>query len=306
MEASRQPYAAARSAGGLTMLSIMSPLTGLAVEMVLAWRFGASATVDAFRVGSLLIYFGQQIFIFQILPNVIVPVFAEHRARGEEKEAWHIAFSLMNLLLMPTVLVCVVVFMFPSRIVHLLGPGLVSEARNSATIFVRWFVFTYIPLVWSGVAGWVLYSYGIFWLPTALQIFSNVVLVVMILACGRWVGPVSLVAGILLASVGAAVISALRLMLLGRQVGVRYSFRIDARVGKTVHLALPLLAMLVLAQWGVIVISQVLSELPGRYARHLWLCMENGSHGHPPSECPGDCVVPQFCPELAFVRRRVP
>ena len=49
MERARKPYATAKSASALTALSVLSPLAGLAVEMALAFRFGASVTVDAFR-----------------------------------------------------------------------------------------------------------------------------------------------------------------------------------------------------------------------------------------------------------------
>jgi putative peptidoglycan lipid II flippase len=262
MESSRQPYATARSATGLTALSVLSPLVGLAVETALAWHFGASATVDAFRVGSLLIFFGQQIFIFQILPNVIVPVFAEHRARGEEQEAWHISFSLAHLFFIPTVLLSLFLFVSPSVIVHFLGPGLVGEARDSAILFVRWFALAYIPLVWSGVAAGVLYAYRIFWLPTASQLLNNALLVIIILVFGQWLGPVSLVLGMLLASVGAGVLYAVRLVLLVRQLRVHYSFRIHAGVRKTFHFALPLLGTLILVQWGGIILNRVLSELP--------------------------------------------
>ena len=37
-----QPYAATRSVAILTVLSVLSPLSGLVMEMVLAWRYVAS------------------------------------------------------------------------------------------------------------------------------------------------------------------------------------------------------------------------------------------------------------------------
>ena len=54
MERARKPYATAKSASVLTVLSTLSPLAGLAAEVVLAWCFGASATVDAFRIAALV------------------------------------------------------------------------------------------------------------------------------------------------------------------------------------------------------------------------------------------------------------
>ncbi len=265
MERPRNPHATARSVAVLSGLSALSPLAGLAVEMALAWGFGASATVDAFRIGSLLMLFGQQLFVDQILPNVIVPLFAEYRAQAKGKEAWCVAFSLANLLFIPIVLVSLFLFVFPDSVVGLLGPGLAEEARATAVLFIRWFALAYIPLVWCGMAAGLLYAHGIFWLPVASQLLSNMVLVIVILAFGRGLGPASLVFGVLLATLGRGALYAARLVPLIRRAEVRFSFQVHARhpgVRKALRLALPLLGTLVLGQWSAIVVNRVLSELP--------------------------------------------
>jgi peptidoglycan biosynthesis protein MviN/MurJ (putative lipid II flippase) len=92
--------------------------------MALAWRFGASATVDAFRIAALVVLFGQQIFVIQILPSLIIPLFTEYRAQRNEREAWLIVWSLTNLLLVPTALISAFLFVRPDAVVQLLGPGL--------------------------------------------------------------------------------------------------------------------------------------------------------------------------------------
>src|SRR2546422_5957109 len=130
---SRNHYATARAATTLSGLAVLSPLAGLAVEISLAWRFGASPTVDAFRIGALLLTFGQQLFVFQILPHAVVPVFAEYRARGQEKEAWHVALSLANLLAVPALLISLITFLWPEPVVQLLAPGITGEGRAVAS-----------------------------------------------------------------------------------------------------------------------------------------------------------------------------
>src|SRR3989454_5330676 len=150
---SRNHYATARAAATLSGLAVLSPLAGLAVEIALAWRFGASPTVDAFRIGMLLLVFGQQLFVIQILPHAVVPVFAEYRGRGQEKEAWHVVLSVANLLLVPAILFSVLVFFHPEPIVGLLAPGLAGEGRGTAAGVVRWFLAPASLLVLDGVAG---------------------------------------------------------------------------------------------------------------------------------------------------------
>src|ERR1700691_181337 len=119
-----ETYATARSAVGLTVLSLVSPITGLAVEMAIALHFGTSATVDAYRVALAIVYIGQQFFMGMLFPNIFVPLFAEYRLRGEEAEAWSAAISLVGLLLIPTVLASVAMFAWPARMASLLAPGL--------------------------------------------------------------------------------------------------------------------------------------------------------------------------------------
>ena len=258
-------YATARAATTLSGLAVLSPLAGLAVEISLAWRFGASPTVDAFRIGMLLLVFGQQLFVIQILPHVVVPVFAEYRARGQEKEAWHVALSLANLLIVPAILVSVFVFFYPEAIVGLLAPGLAGEAREMASVFVRWFMPAASLLVWSGAATGVLYAHRVFWLPPAIQLVGNVAIVLSVLSLGRTLGALSLVIGVLVSAVMGAMVCLVKLIPLMRQAGALFPWKLDVThpgVRKMLTLALPLLETVLLGQWAGIVINRVLSELP--------------------------------------------
>src|SRR5712692_10467137 len=78
----------------LTSVQILSPAAGLLAEIVLAWRFGASGVVDAYRLTVLLLVYGQQFFVSHILPFVIVPIFAECRAKNREQDAWAMADAI--------------------------------------------------------------------------------------------------------------------------------------------------------------------------------------------------------------------
>jgi len=235
------------------------------VEISLAWRFGTSPTVDAFRVGALLLIFGQQLFVFQILPHTVVPVFAEYRSLGQEKQAWHVALSLANLLAVPALLISVLAFLWPERVVAVLAPGLAGEARATACLFIRWFLLTYAPMVWSGVAAGVLYAHKVFWLPPAAQVVSNALLVVSVLTLGRTLGAICLVLGVLFSAVFGLVFYAGKLLPLMRQAGARFPWKFDTvhpGVRKSLRLALPLLGMVLLMHWTSVVLTRALSQLP--------------------------------------------
>ncbi len=259
------PYSTARATATLSGLAALSPLAGIVVEIALAWRFGASPTVDAFRIGMLLLLFGQQLFVIQILPHAVVPVFAEYRARGQEKEAWHVALSLANLLVVPAILFSLLVFFHPEPIVGLLAPGLAGEARELAAMFVRWFLPTTSLLVWSGVVAGVLYAHRVFWLPPATQLAGNVAIVLSILSLGRTLGAGSLVLGVMVSAVISATLYLVKLIPLMRQADARFTWRLDSThpgVRRALRLALPLLGTVLLGQWSAMVMNRVLTELP--------------------------------------------
>ncbi len=261
----RNPFATARAASTLSALAVLSPLAGMAVEITLAWRFGTSPAVDAFRIGALLLVFGQQLFVIQILPHAVVPVFAEYRAQRQEKEAWQVALALGNLLLVPTLLASLLVFVHPEPVVRLLAPGLTGEAKATAALFIRCFFPACATLVWSGVAAGILYAHKVFWLPPAAQLVGNLVLIAAILGLGRILGPISLVVGVLLSAVLGAALYAVKLTALMRRAGVRFAWKLGIRhpgVRKTLRLALPLLGTILLSQWVAIVMNRTLSALP--------------------------------------------
>lgn len=258
-------YTTARATTALSALALASPVAGLAFEASLAWRFGTSPSVDAFRVAALLLTFGQQLFVFQILPHAVVPVFTEYRATGRDTEGWHVALSLANLLSIPALLISLAAFLWPERIVDLLAPGLTGDGRTTTALFLRWFLLAYAPMVWSGVAAGILYAYRIFWLPPAVQLANNAILVFSILTLGSRMGAVSLVFGVLVSSAFGLALYAVRLLPLMRRASAQFPWKPDAAhpgVRKALRMALPLVGMVLLMQWASVVLNRALSRLP--------------------------------------------
>lgn len=262
---SSAPYATARAATTLSGLALLSPLAGMAVEMALAWRFGASPTVDAFRIGAVFLLLGQQLLVLQILPHIIVPVFTEYRARAGEQEAWRVALSLGNVFLFGAILFALLVCLRPGAIVWLFAAGLTGEARDAAIVFIRWFALAYVPLVASGVATGILYVHGVFWLPIFAQLLSNVVLALAIVMPSKVPAVIALAGGLLLASILGAAIHVIRVYPLLRTAGARLPLQLNlghAGVKTGLALAAPMLGVFLVGQWGPIVVNRVLSGMP--------------------------------------------
>lgn len=270
---SGQPYAIAHSATTLTILSILSPIAGLVVELTLAWRFGASETVDAFRIASLIILFASQLFFGNLLPHVVVPLFSEYRAKGAEQDGWRLAFSLAGLLGAISAIFMVYSWVRPDILVDLLGPGLSGIGRTDALLFVRYFSIAFVLMVWSGVMSGTLSVYRIFWPLPATQLLSNLLIVTSVIAVGRTWGGGSIVLGVL---TGSTVMLGVHLYLLRRialasHIHLLTSLKFGPWVGvrRAMHLAAPLLVMIVVGLWGTIVSNRVLSEMaPGTLANY--------------------------------------
>src|SRR5712692_2850879 len=175
------PYATARAATTLTGLAVLSPLAGIAVEMSLAWRFGTSPTVYAYRIGTVFLLMCQQLLVLQILPHILVPVFTDQRACAGEQKAWQVAFHLGNVFLGGAVLFALLAFLRPEPLLWLFASGLKGAARETALVFLRWFALAYVPLVLSGLATSLLYVHEIFWLPSFAQLVGNFVMAAVIL-----------------------------------------------------------------------------------------------------------------------------
>lgn len=112
-----------RQAALLIALGLLSPASGLLVEMVLAHRYGSSAAVDAYRVCSLAVVFAQQTLMMQLLPNVLVPLFARARAEGAADHAWTVSYALMGAAALAGLALIVLLWKAPGLLAGAMAPG---------------------------------------------------------------------------------------------------------------------------------------------------------------------------------------
>ena len=265
-------YRAANAAVLVTALSFLSPVAGLAVEISLAWKYGASGTVDAFRIAYLLIGFGSQIFVGYLLPHLVVPLIAERRANGREEDGWRLAISFGQLLAAAGLLFAAFVIVNPGPVCDILGPGLAGSARADALLMLRFFAVALAIVLWCGVITGILYLHGIFALSPFSQVICNLSLalgVLLIPASGSLAVAVGLTSGF-------AVMLFLHVRALARvseQAGIRLSsvFRLSpwGEIGRLFLRGLPLLVIVVTIMWGYAAINSAMSRLPtGNLARY--------------------------------------
>jgi putative peptidoglycan lipid II flippase len=260
----RPAYQTARAAMALTVLSLMSPVAGMTVEMALAWRYGISSVADAYRIGSTLLLIGQQLLVLQILPHVLVPIFAQCRERRGAAEAWRVALGIGNVFLLGAGLFGAAEFLWPRPFVWLLAGGLAGPARAEALTFVRWIGLAYAPLVLTGVATALLYARRIFWLPSAAQLARNLLLAATIVIVARATAGPLIAATILSVAAGAAMTLG-RVFPLARGEAAHAMISpglADPDVRRGLVLSIPMLGMFLAGMWSPVVINRILSGMP--------------------------------------------
>lgn len=265
-QSAAKPYAATRSVALLTVLSVLSPFSGLVMEMVLAWRYGASGTMDAFRIASLVVVLGNQLFFGYLLPHVVVPLFSEYRAKGLEYEGWRLAFSLALILSLVSLIFVSWVWFDPEALVGLLGPGLAVPSRDDASLLMRCFSLAFLLMVWSGVVSGILYVYRVFWLSAIAQLLPNLFVVLTVFIMGKEFGVGALALGVLLGYMAMLGLFGYTLIRISRVSSIRLPacLKLGPRDGllKALHLSVPLVVTIIIGQWGIIIINRALSEMP--------------------------------------------
>jgi putative peptidoglycan lipid II flippase len=255
----------ARATANLFILSLLSPFLGMALEIVLAWAFGTSALVDGYRVASLLLVFGLQLFFGQMITGVVVPMVAEFRARGRELEAWQAAFTISCLTCLLALPVALFTTASPERLQRLLGPGLTGDAQATAQLLIRWYVIAFVVFVWTGVGNGLLQAYRWFWAQPVSQSITNFCLITLVVTVGRHNGPAALAAGALLGVGLSVLLYGTSLARLARHRGLPLRdclrFRVTGELRNTLKLAIPILGLLVASQWHQVITNRVVSTL---------------------------------------------
>ncbi len=255
----------ANASSKLFLLSLLSPLVGMFVEISLANIFGSSALVDAYRVSFLLLMFGTQLFFGQLVTGVLVPLIADYNSRGMEQEGWKVAFSTAAVIVLITLPGVIFVVVKPEILQQLLGPGLTGEAALQAQLMLRFFAVVFIIYIWTGVINGLLHSYHVFWVQPVGQLMTNVALVCLVILAGRsmqeWV--------FILAFGLASVLSILFYVISIRNVAIRHSislpacfhFKFSLIPYDVLKLAIPIIVLIFATQWSTIVINRSLTEL---------------------------------------------
>jgi putative peptidoglycan lipid II flippase len=160
-----------------------SRLLGALRTVVIANEFGASAELDVWFVAMRLPDLVFQVLAGATLASAFIPVYARYVVRRGEDEAWRLASIVLNWVLIATVALAVVVFIFADWIVPALAPGLgddsgmQDELRDDAIFLTRVLLVSPVLFAVSGMITGMLNARRHFLLPALAPMLYNLAII---------------------------------------------------------------------------------------------------------------------------------
>lgn len=181
----------ARSAGVVSIAVLLSRLTGLVRERVMAGLFGASMAYDAFLLGFRIPNLTRDLFAEGALASAFVPTFTETLSTRGKKEAGELASLVATAIFVVVGGFCVVGILLSPYIVRLLAPGFLDvPGKFELAVTMTRYMFPFLLLVaLAAQANGILNACHSFFVPALASMFFNVVSVVSGLLLGLWLGP---------------------------------------------------------------------------------------------------------------------
>ncbi|MBI4787373.1 MAG: murein biosynthesis integral membrane protein MurJ [Chloroflexi bacterium] len=239
-----------RAAAIIAAGNVASRVLGLARESVIAYLFGATGHVSAFRVASTLV---QQLYDFLVggmASAALVPILSDFAARKNRDELWRVASIVVNTLAVVLALAVLVLEVFAPQLVWIYGAGYDPALQDATVQMIRLALPAVFFLGLSGIITGLLYALKRFVYPAFTAAAFNAAIVILALALSPIFGIASLLVGIV---VGAAV--QVMLQLPGLR-DMRYRLTIDfthPALARILRLYVPVIGGLAIAQVGVAV-----------------------------------------------------
>ncbi len=264
-----------KSASIVSGLTLISRITGLMRELLIASTFGASALTDAFNVAFRIPNLFRRLFAEGAFSQAFVPVLAASRQQHGDEATHELISQVATLLAWALFLTSVVGVLAAPWLVWAMASGLQqsSQGFEVAVVLTRW-MFPYIAFMsLVALAAGVLNTWRRFAVPAATPVLLNVSMIVAAWWGGPWLGTLgvppiyALAAGVMLGGVAQLSVQMVALHRLGLlpRVGLRWRDIRHAGSGpgpkRILQLMVPALLGVSVAQISLLINTQIASHL---------------------------------------------
>jgi putative peptidoglycan lipid II flippase len=207
----------------LTAAALASRLLGWVRLLVIGSQFGASRELDAyfaaFRIPDAIF----QLVVAGALSAALIPVFSTYRARGQEAEAWKLASSVINLVMIALTGLSLLMAILAPILVPIIAPGFDEPTTELTIRLTRIMLISPVLIGMGAVVTGILNSYQQFTVPSIAPLLYNLAIIGAAIFLAPVVGVEGLAIGVALGSAAHLLVQLPNLA----RVGHRYKLRID-------------------------------------------------------------------------------
>jgi len=260
-----------RSAATVSGLTLLSRVTGLVRENLMATIFGASALTDAFFVAFRLPNLLRRMFAEGAFSQAFVPILAAARERGDEGAMRGLVDHVATVLFWALVAVSAAGVIAAPVLVWAMASGLAAEpgAFDAAVVMTRW-MFPYILLIsMVALASGVLNTWRHFAVPAFTPVLLNLSFIAAALLLSPYFDPpvYALAVGVVLGGIAQLALQLPALMRIGMLPRIGFNARLalaDPQVRRILRQMGPAVLAVSVAQISLIINTHIASRLgPG-------------------------------------------
>lgn len=200
-----------------------SRILGLVRDRMLAARFTADELgiyFAAFRLPNLLF----ELLVMGALSTAFIPVISGLIAKNRDKEAFHVASSVINIGILAFLVVSTLLFIFSKEVAKIIAPGFNEDELTRLATFTRIMLLGQVPplLIGNFLTG-ILQSYRLFIVPALAPVVYNIGIILSIIFLTPTLGLYAPVWGVV---IGAVLFLIIQIPLV-YSLGYRYQLSAD-------------------------------------------------------------------------------
>lgn len=191
----------ARAAGTVMLAFIFTQLLGLVRGFLIYRAFGTSEQLDSFNAANRVAELLYNLMAGGALGSAFIPTFTGMLAKGRRAEAWKLASSITNLLLLVLTSVAILAWIFAPQIVHdalfVLAPNQPVGQEQLTIALLQTLLPTVVIFGLSGLLMGILNAHQKFWLPAIAPAMYSVGQILGVVLLPEWWGVTRLAIGAL-------------------------------------------------------------------------------------------------------------
>lgn len=167
-----------RSASVVSLFTLLSRITGLVRELLIAYAFGASATTDAFNVAFRIPNLLRRLFAEGAFSQAFVPILAETRTQKGDEATRALTNAVGTVLAIALLGVCLVGVIGAPGLVWLMASGLQETGGYEAATVMTRIMFPYIGFMsLVALSAGILNTWSRFAVPAVTPVLLNIAVI---------------------------------------------------------------------------------------------------------------------------------